>query len=181
MKQGNSIYYPAFILMASYVDDKFWKSIFNDMAYNVFPRGSYFDKNSLHGGTKGDHFSFPLTDNIEYNVHNITQLLRKKMNIMSSIETLSKKENLEGELKKNYSTWKDIKKKSVKDILIENYVIHTIRTHNLSIKDGQKLLKYLYMQIYFKYIDSNDIVYNAERCRIEYIRTFDFKKILNNI
>ena len=66
----------------------------------------------------------------------------------------------ENDLKKSSDSWKTIRKKNIKDVLIERYVIDNKKKYNLTIKQGKYLLSLILTCIIFKIILPNDILYN---------------------
>jgi hypothetical protein len=175
------ILYPKFLRLSQYVEDMYWKHIFEDIAYGVCPSGTYVDKNTLYSTySKESRFAFDLTSKeccVE-TANEIIHLLHTKLHLMSSIENLKRRENLNVALKCSYTSWKDIKKKNIRDILLENYVISIMHENNLSIQEGQKLLKQLNLRLHFKLIQPHHIIYNPETSRIQTIHCFDYMSIL---
>lgn len=182
MKRHKEILYPNFLKLAQFVDDFYWKHIFYDFAYDICPNGSYIDKNVLYStcAQKENRFAFDLTTRPvnEETTRELISLLKTKLNLMSGIESLLRRENLNNELRKRCECWKDIKKKSIRDVLIEDYIIRIMKDNHLTIQQGQRMLKHVNIQLYFKLLSSQDIIYSPEQYRIKDIQNFDFKAIL---
>jgi hypothetical protein len=56
-----------------------------------------------------------------------------------------------------YKKWIDVRKKNLKTILLENYVLRFRDTHKISIEEVRKLLYQINMAISFKIINNKDI------------------------
>ena len=70
--------------------------------------------------------------------------------------------------------WSDIKKKTIKGFLIENYVIKNKKKYNLSVKTSQELLSLIYLGISFKNITADNIL--IKNNEIHSIQGISFKK-----
>ena len=91
--------------------------------------------------------------------------------------------NIEEELKEGRKNWSNIRKKNIKDLLIENYVIDMKNKYFLSIKQSQYLLSIIFIAMVFKVINVKDIHY--ENGKIEHIDGIEIKNkkinVLRNI
>ena len=93
----------------------------------------------------------------------VHELLHTKANINSSndhYKLIKCFEEIEKELKdiKN-SNWTSIKKKSIKDNIIENFIIDMKNTYNLSLSVCKELNSVIQLGLIFKTITHKDIVY----------------------
>ena len=76
-------------------------------------------------------------------------------------------------LKSRGKTGMIIKKKNVKELLIELYVVRMKRKHNLSIKQSRYLISIIMVALAFKVFTSTDI--NYKEGQIIHIKGIDFK------
>ena len=107
----------------------------------------------------------------------IYNLFAKKLGLLSSRDKLKKKldfNNIEEELKFNKNKWTDIRKKNIKDLLIENYVIDMKNKYSLSNKQSKNLLSSIFIGMIFKVINIKDICYNDGK--INNINGIQFEK-----
>ena len=52
--------YPFFIECLQYTSDKFWKNVFEDLAYGITPAGTYINKDFLTCNYKDKEFILPI-------------------------------------------------------------------------------------------------------------------------
>ena len=74
----------------------------------------------------------------------------------------------------NNTSWVSIKKKNIKQLMIENFVITTKRKYGLSTVQAKKILSYIIIGLIFKTIDNNDI--DFQEGKIISISGFEFEK-----
>lgn len=158
------IIYPIFLECCHYSDSTFWKAVFEDMAYGKTPYGTYITKGFFCCNYKDKEFSYKIssTINVEDLYNDIVKLLVTKLGFLSKTEKENKRMNfynLEENIKKSNTEWSNIRKKTVKELLIERYVIDMKKKHFLSISQIKYLLSLIFIAIIFKIITSNDIVY----------------------
>ena len=103
----------------------------------------------------------------------IIDMLSKKLNFMSMSDRALKlieferiKHRLRLDLKQ--ATWAGLRKKKIKDQLIETYVLDLKRAQNLPMQKARDLLSVITMNLIFKQIDSDDIT--IENARITDIK-----------
>ena len=177
------IIYPIFLECCQYTPDAFWENIFEDLAYGKTPYGTYINKEYLCCNYKNKEFSYKIekTKSSRVLYDEIYDLLANKLGILSQREKKKKIIDfhiVEENIKESRKDWANIRKKNVKDILIEDYVIDKKEQHNLSIKQAKYLLSIIFIGIVFKVISSKDIDYSDGK--IHNIRGIDFdnKKII---
>jgi hypothetical protein len=84
-------------------------------------------------------------------------LFTTKLNIISSEELSNKKRDIE-RFQEEMTDWSLIKKKTAKDVLIENWAIKMKNTHSLSLKQTKYLISIIFLALVFKVILSKDII-----------------------
>mgnify|MGYP001479754302 CR=1 FL=1 len=171
------IIHPIFTQCRKFCDDNFWANIFEDLAYGKTPYGSYISKNFLCCNFKKKDFAYKIdpTKNPEQMYKEIFFLFTNKLGIISNEEKLKQKQmfiNMEKDLKDSRKNWNNIKKKNIKELLIELYVIRIKKKFNLSNIQAKYLLSLFYMGIIFKMITSKDIIY--QNGQIQHINGIDF-------
>ena len=157
------IIYPIFLECFEYTTDSFWENIFEDLSYGKCPYGTYINKNFLCCNYKDKEFSYKIEKKNPLQLYtDIYNLFAKKLGLLSSRDKLKKKldfNNIEEELKFNKNKWTDIRKKNIKDLLIENYVIDMKNKYSLSNKQSKNLLSSIFIGMIFKVINIKDICY----------------------
>jgi hypothetical protein len=176
------IIYPIFLECCQYATDIFWGNIFEDLAYGKTPYGTYINKNFLCCSYKNKEFSYKIerknSDELYNDVYN---LLTNKLGILSHKEKLKKRVDFhktEDRIKECRQEWCNIRKKNIKDMLVERYVVDMKNKHNLTLKQAKYLLSVLFVSIVFKIITPEDIQYSDNKIQnIDGIE-FDNKKII---
>jgi len=178
MPVKKEILYPMFLECLKYTSDSFWENVFEDLAYGKTPYGTYINRSFLCCNYKNKEFSYKIEKKYPEQLHNdVYNLLVKKLGLMSIRDKLNKKinfNNIEEELKLSRKNWNNIRKKNIKDMLIENFVINMKNKYSLNIKQSRKLISSIFIGMIFKVITVKDIEY--ENGEITSIDGFNFKK-----
>lgn len=171
------VIYPIFLKCLPYVEDEFWKETFEELSYGNCYQGSYVSKGFLFSNVKSKEFAYKFIDKEPEKIYNdITKLLKEKLNIMSKNDRsilINEFEEIEKNIKniKNVD-WNDIKKKSIKDILFQNYIINVKKKYDLRDSQVKCLYNTINLGLMLKSIKNTDIVYvNGE---IQEIKGFSF-------
>lgn len=172
------ILFPIFLECIKYTDDIFWENVFEDLSYGKTPYGTYISKNFFCCNYKDKGFNYKIEEDKDpqelYN--DIYTLLVKKLCLLSQKDKIKKRLdffNIE-EDKDMKKTWSSIRKKNIKDLLIENYVISMKNKHYLTFKQARYLISIIYIGMIFKVITVKDIDYNDGK--INNILGIEFKK-----
>ena len=157
--------YPIFIDISKEEEDNFWKYIFEDLAFGICPYGTYINKGFLCCNFKGKEFNYKIDVNDQELCHkNVKNLLKNKLGLNSSLDRITMLQDFvksESEIQEMMNLkWSYIKKKSIKDFLIENYIIRMKQEHSLNEKQVKKLYFYIQTGILFRFITSKDIDYS---------------------
>lgn len=176
------ILYPMFLECLEYATDNFWENVFEDLAYGKSPYGTYISKNFLCCNYKNKEFSYKIENkNAEQLYNDVYNLLTKKLGLLSVRDKLNKKIdffNIEEELKNTRKNWNSIRKKNIKDLLIENFVINMKNEYSLTISQTKKLISNIFIGMIFKIINVKDINYSdGEIKSIQGIR-FETNKVI---
>lgn len=172
------IIYPVFFECCQYADDTFWVNLFEDLAYGKTPYGTYISKNFLCCRYKNKEFSYKLDRKDSLKLYNdIYKLLTVKLGILSKKEKVKKRvafHKTEARIKHFRQNWANIRKKNIKDLLIERYVVDMKKKYNLTIKQAKNLLSVIFIALVFKAITSKDIDYFDGK--IQHIEGIEFVK-----
>ena len=172
------IIYPVFLECCQHTNDAYWESIFEDLAYGKPPYGTYISKGFLCCSYKKKEFSYKIEKKeakiIFQEVH---RLLTKKLGMLSHQEKVCQHQevaDMEEMVKNTRKTWKNIRKKNIKELFIELYVTRMRRKYSLTIKQARYLLSLIFIALIFKVITSKDIEY--KNGKIENIQTINFSE-----
>ena len=172
------IIYPVFLECCQHADDSFWENIFEDLAYGKTPYGTYINKNFLCCSYKNKEFSYKIERKDSDELYNdIYNLLTNKLGILSNKEKIKKRtafNNTETRIKECRQEWGTIRKKNIRDLLVERYVVDMKNKHSLTLKQSKYLLSILFISIVFKVITSEDIEYSHGK--IQNINGIEFSK-----
>jgi len=181
----NEIIYPFFFECCEFAPNNFWKNIFDDLAYGKTPYGTYINKDFLCCSYKGKEFIYKIERKDPRVIYNdIYKLLKHKMGVLSNNEKINKRNNFyetESKIKENRLEWSNIRKKNIKDLLLEIYIINMKNKYNLSVKQARNLNSIVFIGLTFKIITPKDIIY--EDFKIKEIKGIEFenKKIILKI
>lgn len=163
MKTKKEILYPIFLSCVSFTTDIFWKHIFEDLSTGKTPYGTYIHNNFLICKYKDKEFSYNIdSSDIEKLYTDIYTLLTEKAGIFSSTEKIMKKllfYSHESATKEINSKWDTIKKKNIKNMLIERFIILNKKKFDLTINQIKYLLSVIKISTIFKTITNSDIRY----------------------
>ncbi len=165
MTVKKEIIYPIFIKCCQYTEDDFWKEIFEDLAFGKCSYGTYISKGFLSCNYKGKEFSYKIDNNKDPELlyTEVYTLLTKKLGVLSKKDKIQKRIEFyktEQNIKDSRHKWVNIKKKNLKDLLIEQYVISMKKKYSLTIQQSRYLLSIIFIAIVFKVIGLKDIEYN---------------------
>ncbi len=157
------ILYPIFLECLKYINDGFWENIFEDLAYGRTPYGTYITKDTLCCNYKDKEFQYKIEKkNSEILYNEIYYLLHKKLGVLSLRDKANKQldfQMIENEIKECRKSWSSIRKKNIKDLLIEKFVLDMKTKYSLTYLQTQKLLSGIYIGLIFKVILVKDIEY----------------------
>jgi len=155
------IIYPHFLHCCQETEDHYWKYIFEDLSYGRAPYGVYFTKGFMCCGFKGKEFSYRVDPHIPVPqlFKEVKTILNGKLGIKSSSDILSSREKFEKTSERlalhECNDWNLLKKKEVRGLLLENFIISRIKSFN-RIKQ-KRLLSSLMLAIQLKIINNEDI------------------------
>lgn len=180
------IIYPIFLQCCQFTNDIFWKNIFEELAYGKTSYGIYISKNFICCSQKRKEFSYKIEPKDPQIVFNeLYNLLKNKVGLQSHQEKLNSRKafnELEDETNRNIkNNWGSIKKKNMKELLIELYVTKMKNKYFLTLEQARYLISIIYIGIIFKVIiPKKDINYsNGEIIHIDGI-DFERKKVILN-
>jgi len=172
------IVYPIFLECCQYTEDFFWKNIFEDLSYGKSPFGTYITKDFLCCSYKKKEFSYKIEEKPSRQIYDeVCNLFTNKLGLLSHVEKIKKRDefdNFEKNIQSTRKEWADIKKKNMRDILIELYVIKMKNKYLLSVAQAGQLLSVILIAIIFKVITSKDIEF--ENGCITHINGIDFEQ-----
>ncbi len=167
------IIYPIFLECCNLNEDFFWKSIFKELASGICPRGIYINKNFICCNVKNKEFSYKIEDKPILELYNNIYDLFSKAGILSNEQKFQQKSKFLMFDKNKYTNWGNIRKKNIKDNLLEMYVLEMKKKYCLSTLQAKKLLICIHIGIVFKSISSKNISY--ENGHINNIQGITFK------
>jgi hypothetical protein len=178
MSPKKEIIYPFFLECVQFCSNSFWEEIFEELAYGKCPSGTYISKNFLCCSYKDKKFSYKIERKDPEELYNdVSTLLKNKLGILSQKEKSQRKfmfHELEKTIRDSRQNWSGIRRKNIKDIMYEKYVIDIKKKYQLTIKQSKYLLAVIFVSIMFKIITPKDITYNDNK--IQSISGIEFEK-----
>lgn len=180
MPLRRDVIYPIFLKCIDFIEnDTFWRETFEELSYGNCYQGSYINKGFICSNIKGKEFIYKFIDKEPEKIfQDVTKLFKEKLNIMSKNDRkilIDEFEEVEKNLKSIKNTdWSEIKKKSLKDILFQNYLINIKKTYELSDNQLKKLYNSINLGVMLKSIKNSDIIY--ENGEIKEIRGISLSK-----
>jgi hypothetical protein len=182
----NTILYPIFAKCTNYTTDEFWKNLFDNLSIGKCPKSIYISNCTIYSSNKRKGFSYIIptsdvsgSDNPENIFTELRELLISNTSICSSTDVSIKKKEIREKQEDditNTTTWSEIRKKNLREILIIKFVVRMKKKYKFDWKKSRDL--YIMIQIGFIYktqtskdvnfknkrVDSIDgIVYNEEK------------------
>lgn len=151
--------YPCFLTCLEYIEDDYWKNIFEDLSFGITPQGTYISKNYLISNIKTKEFVYKINADLDAETlfMDVYTLLSDKLGLKSLNEIEEYKNNIE--LETTYNSWNSIKKKSIKDSIIMNYVNTKSEQFNFTTQTSKRLLNTINLGIMLKFINTKHITY----------------------
>lgn len=180
MPLRRDVIYPIFLKCIDYIEnDTFWRETFEELSYGNCYQGSYINKGFICSNVKGKEFIYKFIDKEPEKIYqDVTKLFKEKLNIMSRNDRkilIDEFEEVEKNLKAIKNTeWSEIKKKSLKDILFQNFLIKVKKTFELSDYQLKKIYNSINLGLMLKSIKNSDIIY--EEGEIKEIKGIQFSK-----
>lgn len=173
------VVYPIFLECRQFTTETFWENIFEDLAYGKAPYGTYITKDFLCCSYKDKDFSYKIDSTKDPNqiYNDVSSLLINKLGLLSQKEKMKKRldfSNIEEQIKESRKNWSSIRKKNIKDLLIENYVIDMKNKYFLTTKQTHYLHSIIFIAMTFKIINPKDIDYSNGK--INHIEGISFSK-----
>ena len=166
MPLRREVIYPIFLKCIDYTgNDTFWRETFEELSYGNCYQGSYINNGFLCSNSKGKEFIYKFIDKEPDRIHqDVIKLFKEKLNIMSRNDRkilIDEIEEVEKNLKCIKNTdWIDIKKKSLKDILLQNFLIKTKKIYELTDYQLKKIYNSINLGLMLKSIKNTDIIYD---------------------
>ncbi len=164
-KTNKNIVYPIFLECAKLASDDYWKTLYENMAKDKYPKMIYIKNCTVKSVNKKHDFSYCFKDKTAQEISvELYDILTKHTLILSSNDKLKKKEDEEKTMKEiqmeTYEDWKDIKKKKIKSQLIDDYCVNMEQEYKLSEANTRELRKMINKGFLFKNIESCDVEFS---------------------
>jgi len=123
----------------------------------------YLQKNYLCCSIKNKEFSYKIEPekNPEEIYNETYSLLKQRVGLLSEKEKLAQREKaFRNRLTNKKDEWVSVKKKMIRDTLLENFVLQKSNHFDLSVNVAKKVLSLLIIGLMFKTLNSKDIFYS---------------------
>ena len=171
--------YPIFLLCLEFIDDNYWKIVYEDLSYGRCPYGLYIRNNYLCCNYKNKKFNYKIEDKPPDIFYKETfNLLKNKFGLLSDNDKINNKKNFllhESETYKHIKNdWNNIKKKNIRQLFIEKYIIEKSKKYNLTENQSHELLQLILLGLLLKTITNKNIKF--KNYIIQDISCITFKK-----
>lgn len=168
------IVYPIFLEAHQYSENEVWSLFFEELSKGILPYGVNIKKKSIiYCSLKNKEFSYQFCDKTGKEVYTaLYDIFKNKFRIDNQFSHVIYTNNSKLKVEK----WSEIKKKSIRTILVENYVLQKKEEYDLSFPQIQKLFSNITLAIYFKLISTDHIEYDSQKCAISGINGITFDK-----
>lgn len=141
-------------------DDEFWRVLFTDAARNKLPKGFFLGPKQLtyRNGNKIHHCVIPKSPRTAYEV--LMSFFRNIGCINSERDILNNKEEERNALThcEVIKSWKDIKKKKVKENLINKFISRKVKEHNMDEEKQKTFMTTVYKGFLWNLFKNIEIV-----------------------
>lgn len=167
------ILYPIFLDCCVNIKNDVWKQIFEDLAYGICPYKCFINKGYLCCNIKNKNFIYKITNKKDPAIvyEEIKKLFDEKLNILGE-DRLTK--DIEDECINKINKWSKIKKKNIREFMINRFLVDTKDKYNIDNSDIKKLKKNIILGMMFKTISTDDII--IENGHISKINNISFEK-----
>ncbi len=160
------LFYPVMLGVANITECPFWRPLFEGLAYGRAPTGCYVSSSGfLTCGIKNKEFAYKLDADkpVAELKRDIMRLLKERLKLLSFNDRIKKLKKFEEakrlQKEKNLNCkWSEIRKKNIKDMLLENYVIGLMRKNKLDKTQATELFAKLTIALIFKLLSPDEII-----------------------
>jgi hypothetical protein len=172
MKENVSVVtHPIFLRCCQYLSDPFWIYLFEDMAYGKCPYGIILKDNCIYSVLKNREFTYSLLQSdkdTKTMCEDLCTIFSSKLHLLSQKDHFRYRTECQDYVTNymnNMYQWNDIRKKSLKDLLLEQYSLTQKQKYNYSYAFTRKLFAIVFIGIQFKTILSKHIHYRNRSIR----------------
>jgi len=176
--------FPHFLECGEFTVDPYWRDIFEACSNNRFPRGSSYRPKEHQIiirkkiGNKPDVSSYNLSEDPKETFQILIDLFQNELGMHNDVKTSLEEEakilKEEMELQRDNLSWNQVRLKSTKDQLIEEYANELENLYSLSKKEANQLNSLINVGIRMRQILPEDIV--IENRKISEITTLIYRK-----
>lgn len=179
------VIFPIFQECCKIVDDDFWKSLYEELSYGKYPKGLYIKGHDLCNTNKRKFFAYNfLYKEAKEIIEDIHKLILENTNIYSNKDKKNKKKDIEkfkADIQShiNVEKFSMIKKKSIRELMITNFVIDMQKKYKLKWSEARNLLNIIQMGFIEKTISSNDVIFKDGKIKKIKGITYDGESFIN--
>lgn len=174
---NNELKYPIFQECSGYTLDEYWKNIFCNCAQGKFPRGFYVITSTSSGGGGGGNNHIKVGKEIFEFKDDPKEMTKVCMNIFKTnlkLKSEKDKEELNTEFKQVqenlvhqhntfiFGGWKEVKPKTLKEMLINDYIIKLQKKYKFTDEEVVYLQKLIHVGFILKILQNDDVDYDSD-------------------
>jgi hypothetical protein len=163
-----SVEYPIFLEVSQYTQDPYWRYVMEELAYGNGPYGVSIDCDAIRCRLTGKAFTFYYSNLDSITLYEqLQEILKTKLKLMSKVDLLNEKETWVETLRLPMNIgWVDIRKKSIKDRLIEQFVMDMKEQYGWTLTHARRMNAIVMTGFQFKLLTAKDIHYDSIHHRI---------------
>ena len=162
MSRYKKIKHPVFFgyICNNQENDKLWSTVFEQMAYGIFPYGVNMNNNVISCMLENG-FTYNISNKKSSDIFNdLKVLIRPFIGVTHNDNIDTTKVDKTDNESEHVIKWNNIKKNHIKDMFMKMFVANMTDKYNLSPEMTDKLLRFIKIAIIFKIIDTDEIVCN---------------------
>lgn len=159
------VQYPIFLKCCQYLTDPFWVYLFEDMAYGRCPYGILIQDQCMYCILRSREFTYPLQQDKspEEVAKELCHILSTRLQLLSQQDHFRYRNECHDHTKTymdSITSWNDIRKKNLKDILLEKFSLAQKAKYRYSHQLTHTLFAILFIGLQFKTILHRQIEYH---------------------
>lgn len=168
--------YPLFTECAQYTLDPYWHQVFEECSRGHFPRGSgidpegkviYFRTKNQANSNNRNYISYRIKKNPEKVFKDLKQFFQEQLNFKSNQDRQEIRNELDvicKGLQDSYTgSWKEIKRKKIRDPIIRRYILALKDKYTLTDKETAEVAQIIKLGFLFNWISNDKVIYEDQQ------------------
>lgn len=180
VQRKKEIIYPEFLSLIANLNDETWIKILKSASVGTFPRGVSYQKSVIiYNKNQKITLNQELSGTDQNKAQQYINFLQDKLSIRSELDNNKNTEDRNNEsvsLNDKYKSWADVKKKSEKEALLNNFIAESEKFLQLNDQEYKSFRETIYRGYYSKLFDKTNIIISNGKIHRITILTFDYQE-----